>query len=66
MLVYVNGYLGCCALFLELIARAPLWPEEQAEPLVSHQPISRRVPHPINANQARVTSPPDPRTSAAV
>jgi hypothetical protein len=27
MLAYANVYLGCFALFLELIALAPLWPE---------------------------------------
>lgn len=27
MFAYVNVYLGCLALFLELVALAPLWPE---------------------------------------
>jgi hypothetical protein len=27
MLAYANVYVGCFALFLELVALAPLWPE---------------------------------------
>lgn len=28
MLAYINVYLGCLAIFLELVAGAPYWPDE--------------------------------------
>lgn len=33
MLIYINVYLGCLALLLEVIELAPVWPEEQTEAL---------------------------------
>jgi hypothetical protein len=33
MLAYANVFLGCLALFLEMVELAPVWPEEQTEAL---------------------------------
>jgi hypothetical protein len=33
MLAYANVFLGCLALFLEMVELAPLWTEDQTEAL---------------------------------